>query len=92
VTYLILILIPLLPLAKLHPDISHKEFYRHIQSDLPGPIKLRQLLTWCGQRALENQNSKDENALKIAKIVETDILSDLMDSKINTSWYYRNVR
>jgi len=59
---------------------------------LPGPIKLRQLLSWCGQRALERQKSKDENALKIAKIVEVDILNDLMDSKINTSWYHRNVR
>ncbi|CAG8502280.1 16423_t:CDS:2 [Funneliformis caledonium] len=76
--------------AKPHPDISHEEFYRHIQQDLPGPIKLRQLLSWCGQRALEKQRSKDENALKIAKIVEADILNDLMDSKINTSWYHRN--
>ncbi|CAI2181229.1 14717_t:CDS:2 [Funneliformis geosporum] len=76
--------------AKPHPDISHKEFYRHIQQDLPGPIKLRQILSWCGQRALENQRLKDENALQITKIIEADILNDLMDCKINTSWYHRN--
>ncbi|RGB27604.1 Mis12-Mtw1 protein family-domain-containing protein [Rhizophagus diaphanus] len=77
-------------IAKPHPDISHKEFYRHIQPDLPGPIRLRQLLAWCGQRTLENQKSEYENAFKIAKILEADILNDIMDSKINTSWYHRN--
>ncbi|CAG8717451.1 10940_t:CDS:2 [Rhizophagus irregularis] len=72
-------------IAKPHPDISHKEFYRHIQPDLPGPIRLRQLLAWCGQRTLENQKSEYENALKIAKILEADILNDIMDTAKKTA-------
>ncbi|RHZ69009.1 hypothetical protein Glove_291g33 [Diversispora epigaea] len=75
--------------ANPHPDVKSNEFFRHIQPDLPGPKKLRQLLTWCGKRAMNDPKTKDVNALKIAKIIEQGILNDLMDCKINTSWYHR---
>ncbi|CAG8813601.1 1954_t:CDS:2, partial [Racocetra persica] len=75
--------------AKPHPDVNSNEFFRHIQAEMPEPIKLRQLLVWCGQRALDKQISADENALKIAKIIEQEVLNDLTDGKISTSWYYR---
>ncbi|CAG8631006.1 8385_t:CDS:2 [Acaulospora morrowiae] len=75
--------------ANPHPDVKSSDFFRHIQPDLPGPKKLRQLLTWCGKRAMNESKTKDLNALKIARIVEQEVLNDLMDSKINTSWYHR---
>ncbi|CAG8776452.1 5346_t:CDS:2, partial [Racocetra fulgida] len=53
--------------ARPHPDVNSNEFFRHIQAEMPEPIKLRQLLVWCGQRALDKQTSADENALKIEK-------------------------
>ncbi|RIB17057.1 kinetochore-associated protein Dsn1/Mis13 [Gigaspora rosea] len=75
--------------AKPHPDVNSNEFFRHIQAELPEPIKLRQLLAWCGLRSLDKQTSADENALKIAKIIEQEVLNDLIDGKISTSWYNR---
>lgn len=35
-----------------HDDVDSLEFYKHIESGLPEPRRMRQLLTWCGTRAL----------------------------------------
>lgn len=35
-----------------HDDVDSSEFYKHIESSLPEPRRMRQLLTWCGTRAL----------------------------------------
>ncbi|CAG8603468.1 1056_t:CDS:2, partial [Diversispora eburnea] len=47
--------------ANPHPDVKSNEFFRHIQPDLPGPKKLRQLLTWCGKRAMNDSKTKDDD-------------------------------
>ncbi|KAG9305460.1 hypothetical protein G9A89_021178 [Geosiphon pyriformis] len=78
-------------MLKPHASLDPKEFYRHIKVELPGPHKMKQLLVWCGQRAIEKQKAKDENILKIAKIVEEEILNKMMNNQINTSWYNRKI-
>ena len=36
-----------------HGDVKHGEFYKHITADgLPEPRRMKQLLMWCGERAL----------------------------------------
>ncbi|KAB8346031.1 hypothetical protein FH972_023083 [Carpinus fangiana] len=35
-----------------HGEVKTEEFYKHINQDLPEPTRMRQLLTWCGTRAL----------------------------------------
>lgn len=35
-----------------HRDVDPKEFYKHIAGDLPEPRRMKQLLMWCGERAL----------------------------------------
>ena len=36
-----------------HPSIPSSELYKHISPDLPDPVKMKQVLVWCGQRAIE---------------------------------------
>jgi len=49
-----------------HDEVEIADFYKHIESDgLPEPRRMKQLLTWCGTRALGEKSgfsSKDSNA------------------------------
>lgn len=42
----------LMDVAVPHAEVETKEFYKHISQDLMEPKRMRQLLTWCGTRAL----------------------------------------
>ncbi|CAG8545961.1 4908_t:CDS:2 [Ambispora gerdemannii] len=79
--------------VKLHANLDEHEFYRHVDPQLPGPIKMKNLIVWCGQRAIEKQksqeNSSEKHILSIAKVVQEEILSKLMNGNINISWYHR---
>jgi hypothetical protein len=79
-----------------HPDVTPAEFYKHIGVEMPDPIRMKQLLGWCARRALEEskattQSQHSDAALvdKIARIIEEDVIRDLADGKITTSWYGR---
>lgn len=44
-----------------HDEVESREFYKHIESGLPEPRRMKQLLTWCGTRALiEKPSSTSE--------------------------------
>lgn len=48
-----------------HDEVDSSEFYKHIEPGLPEPRRMRQLLTWCGTRALgekPSSTSEDYNA------------------------------
>lgn len=39
-----------------HKEVDASEFYKHIESEgLPEPRRMKQLLTWCGERALSKK-------------------------------------
>lgn len=40
-----------------HSEVESEYFYKHIESELPEPRRMRQLLTWCGSRALGEKPS-----------------------------------
>ena len=40
-----------------HNEVESEYFYKHIESELPEPRRMRQLLTWCGTRALAEKPS-----------------------------------
>jgi kinetochore protein Mis13/DSN1 len=44
-------------LALPHDKVDSSEFYKHIESGLPEPRRMKQLLTWCGTRALMEKPS-----------------------------------
>jgi kinetochore protein Mis13/DSN1 len=39
--------------AEPHSEISHKEFYKHIDEEQMENARMKQLLTWCGSRELD---------------------------------------
>jgi kinetochore protein Mis13/DSN1 len=83
-----------------HEQVPTSELYKHLDSSLPDPHKMRQLLTWCAKRVLDedkNQHVKQKNklpskeltALNIAKVIKEELVRDLVDGKINISWWNR---
>ncbi|KAJ8100100.1 Mis12-Mtw1 protein family-domain-containing protein [Lipomyces tetrasporus] len=77
-----------------HADISSEDFYKHLDSDLPDPHRMKQLLTWCAHRSMETKDLAKERwahspAAAIARVIEEQLLRDLTDGKISTSWWNR---
>ena len=49
--------------------------------DLPGPIKMRQLLIWAAQRTSRGKGHLQE--------LSDSLVQALITNKVNTSWYQR---
>jgi len=43
--------------AEPHSQVETNEFYKHISQDLVEPKRMRQLLLWCGHRALPEKSA-----------------------------------
>lgn len=60
-----------------HDEVESSEFYKHIESDgLSEPRRMKQLLTWCGTRALGEKpsfSSEDSNARLAGVLAEYSI-------------------
>ncbi|KAK7202752.1 mis12-mtw1 family protein [Myxozyma melibiosi] len=85
-----------------HADIKTDEFFKHLDADLPDPHRMRQLLSWCGHRVLAEEKEADKKssranrargggapATAITRVIEEEILKDLTDGRISTSWWSR---
>ncbi|KAH8556844.1 Mis12-Mtw1 protein family-domain-containing protein [Umbelopsis sp. PMI_123] len=76
-----------------HPHLEPKNFYKHIMPDLPDPVRMRQLLAWCGHTIIAQKESKADIKMSKAETaaysIQKIILKQLKDGKINTSWYTR---
>lgn len=49
-----------------HREVGTGEFYKHVEEGLPEPRRMRQILTWCGERALSEKpglGSEDSAAI-----------------------------
>lgn len=67
-----------LALALPHDEVESTEFYKHIESGLPEPRRMRQLLIWCGTRALaEKPSSTSEDYQARFSGTKQDPLSSL---------------
>lgn len=54
-------IIPADQLAALpHDEVDSIDFYKHIESSLTEPRRMKQLLTWCGTRALGDKPSSTQ--------------------------------
>lgn len=52
--------IPFVETAVPHTEVETQELYKHISQDLIEPKRMRQLLVWCGNRALPEKPSGGE--------------------------------
>ncbi|GMM39012.1 hypothetical protein DASC09_063510 [Saccharomycopsis crataegensis] len=85
-----------------HDDVLPSNFYKHLDQDLPEPHRMRQLLTWCFKRQFEIDKSKSKQqkakklsnedliAENIAKVIKEEIIRDLVEGKVKTSWWNRD--
>lgn len=76
-----------LPSSDIHPAFYH----RHLLPDLPGPVKMRQLLIWAVQKVAHQRAS--ELTIRKGKNLHlaTEAISKaLYSNQINCSWYQRS--
>ena len=79
-----------------HHDVEPTEFYKHIESALPEPRRMRQLLIWCGTRALIEKpsftsTSEDTNAKLAAREIQQQLLKDFSAKSEMSDWFSRVV-
>lgn len=78
-----------------HPDVSAADFYKLISAseELPEPRRMKQLLTWCAQRALPekpNHNTPNANVILGARAIQVLVSQDLSSRPDCTNWYNRD--
>lgn len=80
--------------AKPHSEVPEAEYYKVLDPDMPEPSRMRQLLVWCFRKKLERDgdaadSSVSDTARGISKIINQELLADLVNGDISTSWYSR---
>ncbi|EGV64012.1 hypothetical protein PSN45_003911 [Yamadazyma tenuis] len=82
--------------ASPHEDVLAKDYYKHIDTSLSEPHRMKQLLIWCIKKKIKEEDKKhqqsllssdDQVAINIAKVIKDETLHDLKDGTISTSWY-----
>ncbi|KAM3126484.1 hypothetical protein CJJ07_001091 [Candidozyma auris] len=77
--------------GKPHDEMSEREYFKVVDSSLPAPSRLRQILVWCFRKKLQQDREGDgaetNTAKGIAKEIKNEILEDLIAQEIDTSWY-----
>ncbi|KAL2357236.1 kinetochore protein-like protein Mis13 [Cryomyces antarcticus] len=75
-----------------HAEVETSEFYKHISQDLPEPRRMKQLLTWCGTRALPEKPSgsvPDTNAILAARVIQEELLKEFANKSAMSDWFNR---
>ncbi|KAI9836929.1 MAG: hypothetical protein M1838_004948 [Thelocarpon superellum] len=76
-----------------HGEVQVADFYRHIAGDtFPEPRRMKQLLTWCGTRALGEKplySSEDGNARLAARVIQEELLRDFSNRSEMSDWFSR---
>ncbi|OCL05517.1 hypothetical protein AOQ84DRAFT_246547, partial [Glonium stellatum] len=75
-----------------HAEVETRDFYKHIEQSLPEPRRMKQLLTWCGARALPEKpsgNVKDINAIMAARAIQQELLDDFASKSEMSDWFSR---
>ena len=77
-----------------HSEVEISDFYKHIESEgLPEPRRMKQLLTWCATRCLDQksmgQEFDDASAVAAARVIEEELLKDLANRSELSDWFSR---
>lgn len=81
----------IVPLIEAPESVPHTDYHRHIHPDLPGPVRMRQLLVWAAQEALKDIEVRQQSRLAPESLIEAAqaLIQGLMTNEVNTSWYQR---
>lgn len=81
------------PAALPHSEVQTNEFYKHIDQSLLEPARMRQLLVWCGTRALsdlpKSRASGHFNAVRAARTIQEELLRDFTSRSEMSDWFSR---
>ncbi|PWY86506.1 hypothetical protein BO94DRAFT_466764 [Aspergillus sclerotioniger CBS 115572] len=76
-----------------HKKVDTTDFYKHIAADLPEPRRMRQLLIWCGTRAIGDKpsgsRSEDESARLAARVIQEELLKEFSTNSELSNWFGR---
>lgn len=75
-----------------HEEVESSEFYKHIESSLTEPRRMKQLLTWCGTRALGEKpisTQPDFHARQAAREIQQQLLKDFSTKSEMSDWFNR---
>ncbi|KAI0134165.1 Mis12-Mtw1 protein family-domain-containing protein [Xylariales sp. AK1849] len=76
-----------------HREVDSGEFYKHIEAEgLSEPRRMKQLLTWCGERALSEKpplGSLNSNAILGARAIQDQLLKDFGSKSEFSDWFAR---
>lgn len=77
-----------------HRDLDAQDFYKHIASEgLPEPLRMKQLLTWCGERALPakpKQGVPSTDPSLGARAILDELLKEFSTRPEFTNWLARD--
>lgn len=76
--------------AEPNPNVEEGEYNRYLDNNLSDAENMRQLLIWCFRKNLEQEyteeDPKKKDILSVAKLIETEVLQDLIDGKVSVDW------
>jgi kinetochore protein Mis13/DSN1 len=78
-----------------HADVAIPDFYKHIEQSLPEPRRMKQLLTWCGTRALPEKahggtgDASEMLAKDSARHISEELLKDFANKAEMSDWFSR---
>jgi kinetochore protein Mis13/DSN1 len=77
-----------------HDEVDIADFYKHIEADgLPEPRRMRQLLTWCATRSLDQKpmgaTFEVSSAIAAARVIQDELLKDLGNKSELSDWFSR---
>ncbi|KAI8957766.1 Mis12-Mtw1 protein family-domain-containing protein [Daldinia sp. FL1419] len=75
-----------------HRAVDSAEFYKHIEAELMEPRRMKQLLTWCGERALSEKpplGSLNSNEILGARAIQDQLLKDFSSKSEFSDWFSR---
>ncbi|KAM0333139.1 hypothetical protein ACHAQA_001798 [Verticillium albo-atrum] len=76
-----------------HREVDTSEFYKHIEAEgLSEPRRMKQLLTWCGERALLQKpphGSSNAHIVNGARAIQELLLKDFANKSECSDWFSR---
>lgn len=76
-----------------HREVDTSEFYKHIEAEgLTEPRRMKQLLTWCGERALSAKpplGSEGTNSILGARAIQDQLLKNFGSKSEFSDWFTR---
>lgn len=84
-----------------HEDVPTSDYYKLLDTSLPEPHRMKQLLIWSFKKKLDqeeklsrskskSETTEDQTIINIAKVIKEEVLRDLIEGQISISWYNRD--